>query len=104
MKKRVLNKSLNNTAMQLRKICNHPYLFLDSDDHGDDQVRDGTHQEPFYIIGVERTRSSAPWGPFGRPVLYCPLLHHVAHNTYPYAVACPILQHIAHYYKIQSGL
>jgi len=30
-----------NTIMQLRKICNHPYLFLDNWDEGpiDDMVR-----------------------------------------------------------------
>mmetsp|Transcript_31083 Transcript_31083/g.59980 ORF Transcript_31083/g.59980 Transcript_31083/m.59980 type:complete len:829 (+) Transcript_31083:2-2488(+) len=32
MKRNVHNKSLNNTAMQLRKICNHPYLLMDEED------------------------------------------------------------------------
>ena len=40
MKKRLQNKSLSNTAMQLRKICNHPYLFHpDYDDSGNEQER-----------------------------------------------------------------
>ena len=32
MLRKVTFTSLNNTYMQLRKVCNHPYLFLDDEE------------------------------------------------------------------------
>ena len=43
---------LNNAIMQLRKICNHPYLFLNEWYMDDDLIRASGAYYTYYLSGI----------------------------------------------------